>query len=237
MRDFSCCGKTLPRLHDLLQHYEECHAQQTPQSLRTATTVQQANSTWKPDKVAVAEQATTSAQLQTLEANFLRDFSCCWQTFPTLHDLLQHYEECHAQQTSQSLRTATTVQQLDATQQPNKAAVPKQAAISVQSQTPEKLACDASSWDDLDTTMIEPIQDPEALQNIDMITEPTSSFIINEVLFVPQLPQVPPNRPRTYSEQEWEQQRETFKRLYVLEDRPLKEVSKILKDEFGFHAT
>lgn len=26
MRDFSCCGETLPTLHDLLQHYEEAHA-------------------------------------------------------------------------------------------------------------------------------------------------------------------------------------------------------------------
>lgn len=27
MRDFTCCGNTLPSLHDLLQHYEEAHAQ------------------------------------------------------------------------------------------------------------------------------------------------------------------------------------------------------------------
>lgn len=32
MKDFACCGKTLPSLHDLLAHYEENHAQQTPQS-------------------------------------------------------------------------------------------------------------------------------------------------------------------------------------------------------------
>ena len=32
MKDFACCGKTLPSLHDLLAHYEEHHAQQTPQS-------------------------------------------------------------------------------------------------------------------------------------------------------------------------------------------------------------
>lgn len=31
MRDFSCCGITLPTLHDLLQHYEEAHAQKSPQ--------------------------------------------------------------------------------------------------------------------------------------------------------------------------------------------------------------
>lgn len=30
MKDFSCCSFTLPTLHDLLQHYEEAHAQKTP---------------------------------------------------------------------------------------------------------------------------------------------------------------------------------------------------------------
>jgi hypothetical protein len=34
MRDFECCGQTLPTLHDLLEHYEAAHAQQTPQSIR-----------------------------------------------------------------------------------------------------------------------------------------------------------------------------------------------------------
>lgn len=29
MRDFFCCGLTLPSLHDLLQHYEEAHAQRS----------------------------------------------------------------------------------------------------------------------------------------------------------------------------------------------------------------
>lgn len=31
MRDFSCCGVTLPSLHDLLQHYEEAHATKSAQ--------------------------------------------------------------------------------------------------------------------------------------------------------------------------------------------------------------
>lgn len=34
MRDFSCCGTTLPTLHDLLQHYEEAHAEKPPQGSR-----------------------------------------------------------------------------------------------------------------------------------------------------------------------------------------------------------
>ncbi|WEW54813.1 Transcriptional regulator of ribosomal biogenesis proteins [Emydomyces testavorans] len=39
----------------------------------------------------------SSSYLPKLEANFMRDFSCCGNTLPTLHDLLQHYEEAHAQ--------------------------------------------------------------------------------------------------------------------------------------------
>lgn len=34
MRDFSCCGLTLPSLHELLQHYEDHHAQQMPTSIQ-----------------------------------------------------------------------------------------------------------------------------------------------------------------------------------------------------------
>ena len=39
----------------------------------------------------------SSSYLPKLEANFMKDFSCCGLTLPTLHDLLQHYEEAHAQ--------------------------------------------------------------------------------------------------------------------------------------------
>jgi hypothetical protein len=42
----------------------------------------------------------------TVEANFTKDFACCGQTLPTLSDLLQHYEEAHAQKTPQSMQTA-----------------------------------------------------------------------------------------------------------------------------------
>ncbi|MCJ1228215.1 Transcriptional regulator of ribosomal biogenesis proteins [Toensbergia leucococca] len=40
----------------------------------------------------------SSSYLPKLEANFMRDFSCCGQVLPSLHELLQHYEEQHAQQ-------------------------------------------------------------------------------------------------------------------------------------------
>src|SRR5436190_18566165 len=43
----------------------------------------------------------SSSYLPKLEANFMRDFSCCGVTLPSLHDLLQHYEEAHAQKPPQ----------------------------------------------------------------------------------------------------------------------------------------
>ncbi|KHN96730.1 Zinc finger, C2H2-type/integrase, DNA-binding protein [Metarhizium album ARSEF 1941] len=40
MRDFTCCGKILPNLHDLLQHYEEAHTQPSPNASRNAASAQ-----------------------------------------------------------------------------------------------------------------------------------------------------------------------------------------------------
>lgn len=37
----------------------------------------------------------SSSYLPKLEANFMRDFTCCGKILPNLHDLLQHYEEAH----------------------------------------------------------------------------------------------------------------------------------------------
>lgn len=37
----------------------------------------------------------SSSYIPRLEASFMRDFTCCEQRWPTLHDLLQHYEEHH----------------------------------------------------------------------------------------------------------------------------------------------
>jgi len=81
----------------------------------------------------------SSSYLPKLEANFMRDFSCCGQTLPTLHDLLQHYEESHAQQTPQSLRGLSAVQRTRENSTPNsKAAHAAQAAASVQQQAQQQ---------------------------------------------------------------------------------------------------
>lgn len=37
----------------------------------------------------------TTSYLPTLEADYCKDYSCCGQLLPTLHDLLRHYEEAH----------------------------------------------------------------------------------------------------------------------------------------------
>lgn len=77
----------------------------------------------------------SSSYLPKLEANFMRDFQCCDKTLPSLHDLLQHYEEAHAQQTPQSLRSASLAQRAREMTVPNsKAAIAAQAATSVQQQ-------------------------------------------------------------------------------------------------------
>lgn len=38
-----------------------------------------------------------NSYLADLEANYCKDYSCCGQILPTLHDLLRHYEEMHIQ--------------------------------------------------------------------------------------------------------------------------------------------
>ncbi|KAK6197306.1 split zinc finger protein [Scheffersomyces amazonensis] len=37
----------------------------------------------------------TSSYLPELEADYCKDYSCCGELLPTLHDLLRHYEEAH----------------------------------------------------------------------------------------------------------------------------------------------
>lgn len=65
MRDFVCCGQKLATLHDLLQHYEEAHAQQTPQSLRNSSAATRAREHSAPNnKAAMAAIASTTVQQQ-----------------------------------------------------------------------------------------------------------------------------------------------------------------------------
>jgi transcription factor SFP1 len=67
MRDFACCGTNLPTLHDLLQHYEEMHAQQTPQSLRTTAAAQRARDNPVSSKTDIVNQTASSVQHQNAQ--------------------------------------------------------------------------------------------------------------------------------------------------------------------------
>lgn len=50
----------------------------------------------RSDSVMVAKSPLPhSSYLADLEANYCKDYSCCGQLLPTLHDLLKHYEEMH----------------------------------------------------------------------------------------------------------------------------------------------
>ncbi|KAI4123958.1 MAG: hypothetical protein LQ347_005925, partial [Umbilicaria vellea] len=78
----------------------------------------------------------SSSYLPKLEANFMRDFSCCGKTLPSLHDLLQHYEESHAQQippTLQRQRSSQTSAPPD-----SKAAIAAGAAAGIQQQAQQQ---------------------------------------------------------------------------------------------------
>ncbi|KIH91907.1 c2h2 transcription factor [Sporothrix brasiliensis 5110] len=46
----------------------------------------------------------STSYLPKMEANFMRDFMCCDRIWPTMHDLLQHYEESHTRQAPSTSR-------------------------------------------------------------------------------------------------------------------------------------
>ncbi|KAI9714576.1 MAG: hypothetical protein M1812_006381 [Candelaria pacifica] len=82
----------------------------------------------------------SSSYLPKLEANFMRDFSCCGMTLPSLHDLLQHYEVCHTnQQVPQSYHSSSeAVQGSHALAMPNEGAAHGTASAATVQQTQEQ---------------------------------------------------------------------------------------------------
>lgn len=69
MRDFSCCGMTLPSLHDLLQHYEEAHAQKIAQPIKS-NNVDQPQMPDARAAIATNAAATVQHQAQQQQGNF-----------------------------------------------------------------------------------------------------------------------------------------------------------------------
>ena len=49
----------------------------------------------------------SSSYQPKLEADFMRDFSCCGLTLATLHDLLEHYEDNHNQEVGELQRKSS----------------------------------------------------------------------------------------------------------------------------------
>ncbi|KAL2180258.1 uncharacterized protein P884DRAFT_296950 [Thermothelomyces heterothallicus CBS 202.75] len=66
----------------------------------------------------------SSSYIPRLEASFMRDFTCCDQRWPTLHDLLQHYEEHHHPTT-----TPTTSKDTFGANQPNSRATSRAGSV------------------------------------------------------------------------------------------------------------
>ena len=64
----------------------------------------------------------SSSYLPKMEANFMRDFSCCGLVLPSLHELLQHYEEQHSQsEAAAALRRGQNLPQMPASSNGNAA--------------------------------------------------------------------------------------------------------------------
>ena len=59
------------------------------------------------------------------------------------------------------------------------------------------------------------------------------------MMFPPPLVESRPQmrRPRVYTKEEWEAQKNTIERLYIIENKSLKEVSGFLEHNLGFYAT
>lgn len=48
-----------------------------------------------PNQASITLSPPQTSYLSNLEADYCKDYSCCGQLLPTLHDLLRHYEEAH----------------------------------------------------------------------------------------------------------------------------------------------
>ncbi|RCI12981.1 hypothetical protein L249_0267 [Ophiocordyceps polyrhachis-furcata BCC 54312] len=65
MRDFTCCDKILPNLHDLLQHYEESHTQSSPNSSRNNNNNSSNNKAFSQFGIPPASAASSSRTSQS----------------------------------------------------------------------------------------------------------------------------------------------------------------------------
>lgn len=68
----------------------------------------------------------SGSYLPKLEANFMRDFTCCDKILPNLHNLLEHYEEAHTQPSPNTARNNafSTFSQMGAPKMPSSRTTP-----------------------------------------------------------------------------------------------------------------
>ncbi|KAL9625145.1 MAG: hypothetical protein Q9204_007812, partial [Flavoplaca sp. TL-2023a] len=76
----------------------------------------------------------SSSYIPKLEANFMKDFSCCGQIMASLHELLQHYEENH----TETLQQRNTTSQAPAMPD-NKAAIASNTANAVRQSAQQQM--------------------------------------------------------------------------------------------------
>nr|POE80021.1 transcription factor sfp1 [Quercus suber] len=74
----------------------------------------------------------SSSYLPKMEANYMKDYVCCDIRLDSMHELLQHYEEAHAQQPTQTMGRTPKDQQFPSTRAAN--ATSTAAAVQMQSQ-------------------------------------------------------------------------------------------------------
>lgn len=91
----AACGIFAPRTsttHPLPPLFRDCDRFKVPWLTRSCSMMMMGTSPYLNQQ---SPSFHSSSYIPKLEANFMRDFTCCDRTWPTLHDLLQHYEENH----------------------------------------------------------------------------------------------------------------------------------------------
>ena len=117
----------------------------------------------------------SSSYLPKLEANFMRDFRCCGMTLPSTHELLQHYEENHAQQMPSSRKpSAQTNADSRKTSSANTATI-------AQCRITQQESNNGSSASGQSSTIQENSTTPVTAQNTAQLIEDTSSNLANPV--------------------------------------------------------
>lgn len=103
MKDFSCCGLTLPTLHDLLQHYEEAHAQKDPVAMEPSQPA-------VPDtRAALAANAASQIQQEAQQRNLQNQ----GLNTPAMQQPQQLSQQRGFQNTLQSIPDMDTVEDMD----------------------------------------------------------------------------------------------------------------------------